>query len=358
MKYINTASQFPPLPSLYQAIDLDALPPNRARFLVHNPAGKFNLDVEYTARRKPSHHPARTRKPYTATMLYDLNIAWSPSTPPDKLLQTLAAASSLGYSTVALNHHLELPVHATPTSPFPALPTSTSSSKLPNILHRATFPLTDPSAPNYRLPALAAVYDLLAVRPTTPEAFQNACLTLDVPLISLDLTQPHRFHFRPKPCMAAVARGVRFEVCYAQLLNADARGRTVFIGNVTSLFRATRGRGIVVSSEARSALGLRGPADVVNLLGVWGLPNDKGIEGLRSLPRSVVVNEGIKRNGFRGIVDIVQTAEDPRAEEMQKESEQKNQKRKPGQQEVSKRQAKKMRLANRAAAAASTDKSS
>ncbi|OAA82172.1 RNase P subunit p30 [Akanthomyces lecanii RCEF 1005] len=311
-------------------------------------------------------------------MLYDLNIAWSPSTPPDKLLQTLAAASSLGYSTVALNHHLELPVQTTPTSPFPPTPSS-SSAKLPNVLHRATFPLADPSAPNYRMAALAAVYDMLAVRPTTAEAFQNACLTLDVPLISLDLTQHFHFHFRPKPCMAAVARGVRFEVCYAQLLNADARGRAVFIGNVTSLFRATRGRGIIVSSEARSALGLRGPADVVNLLGVWGLPNDKGMEGLRSLPRSVVVNEGVKRNGFRGIVDIVQTAEDPTTTTKGREgsgeqdtgtdggtstpggNKQKNQKRKTEQQEdgqqISKRQAKKVRLANRAAAA-SADKSS
>lgn len=300
-------------------------------------------------------------------MLYDLNIAWSPSTAQDKLLQTLTAAASLGYSTVALNHTLEMPVQSTPNSPFPKLPPA-SPTKLPNVLHRATFPLADPSAPNYRLPALVAVYDMLAVRPTTSEAFQNACLTLDVPIISLDLTQHFPFHFRPKPCMAAVARGVRFEVCYAQLLNADARGRTNFISNATGLFRATRGRGIVLSSEAKSALGLRGPADVVNLLGVWGLPNDKGMEGLRSLPRSIVVNEGVKRNGFRGIVDVVQTADDPGkgAEDESGQdtgtdggvstpggNKQKNQKRKPGQedgQQVSKRQAKKMRLANRAAA--------
>ncbi|ATY62415.1 RNase P subunit p30 [Cordyceps militaris] len=297
-------------------------------------------------------------------MLYDLNIAWSPSTPPDKLLQTLAAARSLGYASVAINHQLDQPVHTAPSScPIPPLAPTTTSLALPNILHRATFPLADPSAPSYRLPALAAVYDLVAVRPTTPEAFQNACLTLDVALISLDLAQPAtRFHFRPKPCMAAVARGVRFEVCYAQLLNAaDARARAAFIGNVTGLFRATRGRGIVLSSEARSALGLRGPADVVNLLGVWGLPHERGLEGLRALPRGVVVNEGIKRTGFRGIVDIVQTAEDPgKGVAQQGVAEDtpgggKNQKRKPGQlgdgAQISKRQAKKMRLANRAAAA-------
>ncbi|KAG6039123.1 hypothetical protein E4U41_003205 [Claviceps citrina] len=241
-------------------------------------------------------------------MIYDLNIAWSPATTPERLLQTLSLASSLGYSTVALSHTLELPFPANPTSPFPTMPESTPARKLPTVLRRATLPLSDPAASNYRLQSLANVYDLLAIRPLTEKAFQNACLTLDIPIISLDLTTHFPFHFRPKPCMAAVARGVRFEICYAQILAADGRGRANFISNATSLFRATRGRGILLSSEAKTALGLRGPADVVNLLSVWGLANEKGMDGLRSIPRSVVVNEGIKRNGFRGVINVVQVA--------------------------------------------------
>lgn len=86
------------------------------------------------------------------------------------------------------------------------------------------------------------------------------------------------------------------------------RARSNFIGNVLGLLRATKGRGIIVSSEAKSALGLRGPADVVNLLAVWGLGPEKGTEALGTGPRAVVVNEGVKRRGFRGVVDIVQTA--------------------------------------------------
>ncbi|KAG5967924.1 hypothetical protein E4U32_003153 [Claviceps aff. humidiphila group G2b] len=245
-------------------------------------------------------------------MIYDLNIAWTPSTTPERLLQTLSLASSLGYSTVALSHTLELPFPANPTSPFPTIPesnTTTSSARtLPCVLRRATLPLSDPAASNYRLQSLANVYDILAIRPLTEKAFQNACLTLDIPIISLDLTAHFPFHFRPKPCMAAVTRGVRFEICYAQLFAADSRGRANFITNATSLFRATRGRGILLSSEAKTALGLRGPADVVNLMSVWGLAREKGMDGLRSVPRSVVVNEGIKRNGFRGVINIVQTA--------------------------------------------------
>ncbi|KAG4216719.1 hypothetical protein PC116_g34800, partial [Phytophthora cactorum] len=62
-------------------------------------------------------------------------------------------------------------------------------------------------------------------------------------------------------------------------------------------------------------MSLRGPADVVNLLAVWGLPTDRGMEALGVNPRGVVVNEGIKRSGFRGVVDIMNVAE--RSEEEQ-----------------------------------------
>ncbi|KAH6885821.1 RNase P subunit p30-domain-containing protein [Thelonectria olida] len=298
--------------------------------------------------------------------MYDLNIAWSPSTTNEQLLQTLTLASTLGYATVALNHTLTLPFPANPVAPFPSASTLTSASsspkKLPNILHRATLPLADPSAANYRLQSLVAAYDLLAVRPLDATAFQNACLTLDIPIISLDFSQTSSFYFKPKPCMAAVARGVRFEVCYSQALAADQRGRAAFIGNVSNLFRATRGRGIILSSEAKDALSLRAPADVVNLLNVWGLPNEKGVLGFESIPRSVVVNEGIKRSGFRGVINVVEVAErdqqdegadDQGGKKTKNKGQNPNQKRKPGDEDspqLSKRQIKKMKLASRGAA--------
>jgi ribonuclease P/MRP protein subunit RPP1 len=115
--------------------------------------------------------------------------------------------------------------------------------------------------------------------------------------------------------MAAVSRGVHFEVCYAQALAADSRGRATFLGNLAELLRATRGRGIVLSSGARLPSGhnhLRAPADVVNLLAVWGLPPDRGLQGLGSLARAIVVNESIRRSGFRGVVDIVSVADEAR----------------------------------------------
>lgn len=244
-------------------------------------------------------------------MLYDLNITWTPQTTRSQLEQTLELASSLGYGTVALNHTLTQAPPANPVAPFPE--DLGSGPRRPSVLRRATLPLSDPAASNYRLPTLVRAYDLLAVRPTTERAFSNACLTLDVPIVSLDMATQLPFFLKPKTCMAAVARGVRFEVCYAQALSptADPRARAAFIANVTALTRATRGRGILISSEARDALTLRAPADVANLLSLWGLPAEKGMHAMGQVARSVVVNEGLKRSGFRGVVNIVQTAPAP-----------------------------------------------
>ncbi|KAI1209672.1 PHP domain-like protein [Annulohypoxylon truncatum] len=315
-------------------------------------------------------------------MLYDLNIAWSPSTSAADLERTLRFSSQLGYNVVALNHTLDAPLPSQLTNPLPkfapANPSSSPSTthpakqpnqRLPTVLRRLTINLSDP-AQNPQLARAAQLYDILAVRPQTEKAFQAACLTVsatDIGIISLDLATRLPFYLRPKPCMAAVNRGLRFEICYGRALGdgADARARANFIGNVAQLVRATRGRGLVVSSEAVDVLGLRAPADVVNLLAVWGLPAERGMEALGVNPRGVVVNEGIKRSGFRGVVDIVSVAEKSEAErEREKEKEKgkgkeamvKDNKRKNGEgenvgeggdQPMSKRQAKKLKAALR-----------
>ncbi|KAK0746396.1 RNase P subunit p30-domain-containing protein [Schizothecium vesticola] len=251
-------------------------------------------------------------------MLYDLNIAWSPSTPAADLDRTLRFAKNLGYDVVALNHALTGAIPNAPSpiaNPIPHLnPPASPSPSLPTLLRRVTITITDPATTNYRLLDFARAYNLLALRPTSEKAFAWACSGTTEPpaLISLDLTSFLGFHIHHRTAMAAVHRGTRFEVCYGQAVAAgvDARQRANFIGNVLSLLRATKGRGIVVSSEARGALTLRAPADVVNLMAVWGLGPERGTEALGAGARAVVVNEGIKRRGFRGVVDIVRTAEE------------------------------------------------
>jgi len=105
--------------------------------------------------------------------------------------------------------------------------------------------------------------------------------------------------------MTAINRGIFLEICYSQAINDDPGKRRNFISNVLSIVRATKGRGLIISSEAKDVLGVRPMSDMVNLLGVWGLNRERAVEGFRENPRGVVVNEGIKRSGFRGVVDVV-----------------------------------------------------
>lgn len=89
----------------------------------------------------------------------------------------------------------------------------------------------------------------------------------------------------------------------------DDRARRNFISNCLGILRGTKGRGLVISSEAKSVLGIRAPADVINLMAVWGLGREKGVESLTVNPRAVVVNDRMKRTSFRGVVDVIDGGE-------------------------------------------------
>lgn len=166
---------------------------------------------------------------------------------------------------------------------------------------------------NHLLPQLQQHYDLIAARPTNERTLQQACANLDVDLISLDLTQRPEKHFKFSMLGAAIARGVKIEICYSQAITtSDPAAKRTMIGNIVQLIRVTRGgRGLVFSSEARSVLGVRAPADVINLASVWGLGHERGKDALTKEPRSVVEFARLKHTSYRGVVDVVYGGEKP-----------------------------------------------
>ena len=182
------------------------------------------------------------------------------------------------------------------------------------ILRRCTVSLSDP-AQNARLSALAASCDILAVRPLNEQCLSQACHDLECDIISLDLSIRYKFYFKHKMVADAVNRGIKFEITYApgMLANDGGQSRRNLISNATSLIRATRDRGLIISSDASRALMLRGPADVVNLACVWGLSQEKGTEAVGREARSVVAQAGLKRTGYRGVVDVKYGGERPKS---------------------------------------------
>lgn len=242
-------------------------------------------------------------------MFYDLNVPWSPN--DQQLPRTLAFLEELGYNVVGLNHTIsgKLPARITCAIPNP-LPFQERLSRRLEVRRRVTLTLTE-TYQNARLAEFAKAYDILAVRPIDEHTLQLACSSLDCDIISLDLTQRLPFYFRFKMLSEAVKSGKRFEICYSQGLLGDGAARRNLINNATQLIRASRGRGLLISSETKSAIGCRGPWDAINLATIWGLGQERGFEAMSKEARSVVVTAQLKRTSYRGVIDVVYGGEIP-----------------------------------------------
>ncbi|KAJ4341123.1 RNA-binding RNA processing protein rpp1 [Ascochyta clinopodiicola] len=243
-------------------------------------------------------------------MFHDLNVPWPGADAVREMQRTLAFLDELGYDVVALTHTYSGKLPSELTSQIPN-PLPFPAPQRLRVLRRCNIFLTD-SASNFRIPQLQQHYDLVAARPTDERTLQQACHSLDVDIISLDLTRRFEKHFKFPMLGAAIARGIKIELCYSQgILSSDPQAKRNLISNATQLIRVTRGRGLIFSSEAKSVLGIRAPSDVINLASVWGLGTEKGKDGLTKEPRSVVEHARLKRQSFKGVIDIVHGGEKP-----------------------------------------------
>ena len=229
---------------------------------------------------------------------HDLNVPYTSNA--QDLSHTLEFLAELGYSQVALSLTITGKLPATP----PPVPLPSPLPKNLTFHTRLTLTVSDPSQ-NHRLAVLQGSYSLIALRPTTDKALALCCQSLECDLISLDLSVRLPFILKFKTVASALQRGVRFEICYSPGITGGSDARKNLISGGTALIRATRGRGLVISSEAKSALGLRGPWDVVNLAAVWGLGQERGKEAVCEEAGKVVRLARLKRESFRGVVDVI-----------------------------------------------------
>jgi ribonuclease P/MRP protein subunit RPP1 len=230
---------------------------------------------------------------------YDLNIPHDSNV--QTLSRTLAFHAELGFTQIAVALSITGKIPATPP-PVPL--TSITVPKSVSLLTRLTLHIHDPSQ-NHRLAQLQSAYNLIALRPTTEKALGLCCNSLECDLISLDFAVRLPFILKFKTIASALQRGIRFEICYSPGITGGSDARRNLVSGATALIRATRGRGIIISSEARTALGLRGPWDVINLAIVWGISQERGKEAVCEEARKVVQLARLKRESYRGVVDIV-----------------------------------------------------
>jgi ribonuclease P/MRP protein subunit RPP1 len=232
---------------------------------------------------------------------HDLNLECSSPQSPAALSQTIALSAELGYQVLALSVSIngKLPANLPTISPPELSPNSGTT-----ILTRLNLTVGDTSQ-NHRLSHLSSSYSLLALRPTNEKSFQLCCSSLECDIISLDFTQRLPFILKFKTVSSALQRGIRFEICYSPGIVGGTDARRNVISGATALIRATRGRGIILSSEAKNALGLRGPHDIMNLAQIWGLSQERGKEALCEEANRAVQLARLRRDSYRGVIRIV-----------------------------------------------------
>jgi ribonuclease P/MRP protein subunit RPP1 len=216
----------------------------------------------------------------------------------------------LGYTVIAFNYIVQSKfdpqVHRLPTLDF-------RKRRGVVFLTRLTIVLDDASEGGFGLtnangPALA-VYDIIALQPTTTTTFSPACLNHTAPsqltthIISLDLASQPRlpFYLRLSIVRTAIRNGAVFEINYAPALdsNADLQRRNWW-GNAREVARVTNGKNIIFSAGGRPGE-VRAPRDVVNLMTMLGINQNFGLDAMVSTPKSLVLRAQTRKT-YRAVL--------------------------------------------------------
>ncbi|KAL1558623.1 ribonuclease P [Salvia divinorum] len=206
-------------------------------------------------------------------------------------ISTLTPSSSSFFASVKFHRDI---LHVAGTAPF-------------RQYTRLTVVVTNSSqalALNSGNPVLRS-YDIVAVRPTRQDAFDQACQTSEVDMISIDFSKMDSFSFRLRQPMikAAIKRGLYFEITYSDLIG-DAESKRKMISNCKLLVDWTRGKNLIICSDASSATELRGPQDVANLFFMLGLSRERAKAAISSNCRSLLANAIRKKHFYKEAVKV------------------------------------------------------
>lgn len=152
-------------------------------------------------------------------------------------------------------------------------------------------------------------------------AFTHCCLNLSAPgpssidIITLDLASSPRLPFQLKRSMVlkAVADGVVFEICYGAAMRSASSSssadkpvskdaRRNIIAGARELIRVTNGKGVIISSEARKCMEMRGPLDLCNFGTILGLKPDQAKNAVANSARLAVIRGHSSRQTYRGVL--------------------------------------------------------
>lgn len=249
--------------------------------------------------------------------MYDLNVVWpsqgysSPSPSQlENLYNTLAMLYSFGYNYIAINfivsESLKLPQKGLDKlNPIPMNELRQRFQSFPKLrlFSRITLVLSDPAKCQSVLKINnTGAFDIVAIQPLTEKALQLTAANLDVDLISLPMASRWPYFLKHKTVGQALGKGIKFELCYSGLIGGSAAyesssnlgvtgkiNRKQFFSNSLQLIRASRSKGLVLSSGAGEPMNVRNYVDILAILNQLDLKNSNCKDGFLKNPESVLV---------------------------------------------------------------------
>lgn len=261
-------------------------------------------------------------------MSYDLNIPWpcnNYNTTPNAqqwtdLKNTIITNLQLGVTHQAINFSIDESIKIPFNTPDKINPISVTSildelkPKFPTLklFTRVTLIVTDSS----KLQGVAKLqnhFDLFAIQPTTEKALQLTILNIECDLISLNLANRLPFFLKFKAIGTGVAKGIKFEINYSQLItgslgySSDVSVNLIkknWFNNVLQLIRSSRSRGLVVSSGAQNPLQVRNANDILILLKTLGLDSSKARSCILLNPEKALLSARLRIKSYKQVISI------------------------------------------------------
>ncbi|KAK3590191.1 hypothetical protein CHS0354_041248 [Potamilus streckersoni] len=233
---------------------------------------------------------------------------------PDTLFSRLKIAEKLGYDMVAINHVVEdMALSASASKkekkkkiviPHPdKVKVDDAKLRTNNInvsgrpfkqCSRLSTIITDPSAAHRLHSPEVQQYDLIAVQPTSEKTFLLACKTLNVDIITIDVTQKLSFQIKRSLLNLAMERGLFFEIQYSPAIR-DNSLRKYTISNAHQLVLMCKGKNVILTSGCKRPIELRGPLDVANLGVMFGLTEAQAKAAVSTNCRAVLYHAEARR---------------------------------------------------------------
>ncbi|XP_053603533.1 ribonuclease P protein subunit p30 [Plodia interpunctella] len=223
----------------------------------------------------------------------------------------LKKLGDLGYHTITINSYVEEATdepkkkkkkgdlkEKKDAMPAPLeIPQELSRTSKLNILQRITIEFSDSSiAHKMNQSENLKKFDIIAVVPKTLQAFQYACGTMDVDVITFDPQTRIPFKISRKLYRQAVERGLFFELMYAQAIR-DSTARKNIISTAHTYHAIGKSKNIFISSGAENLSQVRNVHDVINLGFLLGLNSNESLNTVKNNARRLILKSEGRRYG-------------------------------------------------------------